>query len=77
MPDYSNGTKYGFAKGYGTGDVGIRVILGFFGITYGESGNLDHGNAHLQLDLDGLTERWRVIHATSDCSSVERYGGDA
>lgn len=32
VPDYSNGTKNGFANGYGTGDVGIRIILELFGI---------------------------------------------
>ena len=31
VPDYSSGTKCGFVKDkYGTGDLGIRVILGLF-----------------------------------------------
>ena len=32
VPDYINRPNYGFAKGTGTDDVGIRLIWAYFGL---------------------------------------------
>ena len=32
VPDYINRRNYGFAKGTGTDDVGIRLIWAYFGL---------------------------------------------